>query len=385
MALRQYTNAPATTLAAPCTNLATSITVASITGFPISYPYILILDRGTASEEVVLVTGGSGVNLTVTRGYDSTTAFSHSTGAVVEHGISAIDPREANTHVNATSGVHGATGSVVGTSDTQTLTNKTLGSTNTINGFTASRFMEADSSGKLASGSKTIPSGTVVGTSDTQTLTNKTISADNNTLSGIAASSFVLSDASGNIDGAAAQKAVPAGVVVGTTDTQTLTNKTLTSPIITGPGSVVGAVKATDQGRQVQAGVQDDADLSVTIEAGTWIFDLFLNCTADTTGNDLLANVTATGTVTMMRYGIQGPELAMTSTASTPMKLTMGTFSGDNLTAGLNTAFCTVKISGSVITTTSGTLKLRWGANGGLTTEQVYVIRGSNLIARRVA
>ena len=60
------------------------------------------------------------------------------------------------------------------------------------------------------------------------TLTNKTISADNNTLSGIAASSFVLSNGSGNIDGAAAQKAIPSGVVVGTTDTQTLSAKTLT-------------------------------------------------------------------------------------------------------------------------------------------------------------
>ena len=66
----------------------------------------------------------------------------------------------------------------------------------------------------------------------TATLTNKTISADSNTLSGIAASSFVLSNASGNIDGAAAAKAIPAGVVVGTTDSQTLTNKTLTSPVI---------------------------------------------------------------------------------------------------------------------------------------------------------
>ena len=59
------------------------------------------------------------------------------------------------------------------------------------------------------------------------TLTNKTISADDNTLSGIAASSFVLSNSSGNIDGSAGQKAIPSGVVVGTTDSQTLTNKTI--------------------------------------------------------------------------------------------------------------------------------------------------------------
>lgn len=80
---------------------------------------------------------------------------------------------------------------------------------------------------RSAAGVVTIEGVEVVTLSRSQTLTNKTISVDNNTVSGIAASSFVLSNASGNIDGAAAQKAIPAGVVVGTTDSQTLTNKTI--------------------------------------------------------------------------------------------------------------------------------------------------------------
>lgn len=80
----------------------------------------------------------------------------------------------------------------------------------------------------------TYPGEKAVTTDGTETLTNKTISVDNNTVSGIAASSFVLSNSSGNIDGSAAQKAIPSGTVVGTSDTQTLTNKTLTDPAIIG-------------------------------------------------------------------------------------------------------------------------------------------------------
>lgn len=93
--------------------------------------------------------------------------------------------------------------------------------------------------------------GTLLLDSATQTLTNKTISVDNNTISGIAATSFVLSNASGNINGSAAQKAIPTGVVVGTTDTQTMSNKTLDSAVMNGP-RITGTIHDLNNAEMLQ-------------------------------------------------------------------------------------------------------------------------------------
>jgi hypothetical protein len=132
----------------------TAFIVASVSGFPGSYPYTLIVDPDTSKEEVVTVYAGSGTTLSVYRGEDNTQGVAHSAGAVVRHGVSGRDFRESENHIAARgfdidqvildaadqTHVHGiATGDgvIVGTLKEQTLTRKTL-TTPTINGATIS-------------------------------------------------------------------------------------------------------------------------------------------------------------------------------------------------------------------------------------------------------
>lgn len=122
MALRYYRNGPARQLAFPIASPAdTSMTVDSASGFPTQFPYTAIIEPDTALEEVVDVTAAVGNVLTIDRGVDSTTAFAHASGSTVYHGISARDAREANAHVNSTTGAHGTTGSIVDTDSAQTI------------------------------------------------------------------------------------------------------------------------------------------------------------------------------------------------------------------------------------------------------------------------
>lgn len=128
MAVSRYYSSVAqpTTLTGNISAGATSVGVSSPTGFPTSYPFTAAIDYGTATEELVDVTAASGGTWTVTRGVDGTSAQSHAIGAPVRHVTSARDSADSRAHEAATAAVHGVAGTLVGTSDAQTLANKTL-------------------------------------------------------------------------------------------------------------------------------------------------------------------------------------------------------------------------------------------------------------------
>ena len=115
MAQNRYYSATAqdTTLTSAMTNSATTMVVGSTVGYPSSFPYALAVDYNSSAEELVLVTAVSGYTLTVTRGFNGTTAQAHASGAVVRHVITAQDMTDAGAHIGSgPGGVHGITGSV---------------------------------------------------------------------------------------------------------------------------------------------------------------------------------------------------------------------------------------------------------------------------------
>ena len=162
------------------------------------------------------------------------------------------------------------TSSILTATGTATLTNKSINlANNTITGT----FAEVNTA---------VSDATLVDTAASQTLTNKTISADNNTISGIAASSFVLSNGSGNLDGSASAKAIPTGTVVGSSDTQTLTNKTISGADNTitniSSANVTGAFDNTSSGSKIRFNFANVAAFpSETTYEGMFAYDIAQN------------------------------------------------------------------------------------------------------------
>lgn len=309
MAVSRYYSSVArrTTLTADLSSSATSMSVAAATGFPSLYPYTLIIDQDTVNEEIVTVTNRSGTTLTVTRGADGTAAVAHTAGAQVEHGVSARDFTESRQHEDASEAVHGlgAGSSVVGTTDTQTLTNKTLTSptinTPTVTGGTITGATITDptftgdlkapaaygvefegttadayetrliAAGPTADRTVTLPDATdtLVGRATADTLTNKTVSGatlsgtttNTGTISGGTVSGATISSGSLGTDlDANSQKITGVATPVSGTDAA---NK---SYVDTAVSNVVDAAPgALDTLNELAAALGDDANFSTTV------------------------------------------------------------------------------------------------------------------------
>jgi hypothetical protein len=94
---RQYAGAAVqTTITSSLNASATSIDIASTTGWPSgATAYFVVISPGTTSEEKCLATRASST-LTLTRGQDGTTGQSHSSGATIYPVFTATDADEAN-------------------------------------------------------------------------------------------------------------------------------------------------------------------------------------------------------------------------------------------------------------------------------------------------
>jgi len=278
-----------TKLSSAITDSALTLTVASTTGFPTSYPYTLAIGYDLSNEELVTIISASGTTLTVGttvagganiagRGVDGTNDQAHAAGEPVKHVVSARDMTESQAHIAAEAGAHGVTGSFVGTSDTQTLTNKTI-TGGTVNPTTLQQ--------------NGVPA---VTTTDAQELTNKTLGNTNN----IKAGSTLTNN--GTISG-------------GTISGPTISNLTVTGTLALPTGAITSTM------------ILDDTIVNADINASAAI--------ADTK----LATISTAGKVS---------NSATTATSANTASAIVARDASGNFTAGTVTANLTGNVTGNV-------------------------------------
>lgn len=124
---KSYKGSPVTTSLTALLGVgSTSCTVNSVTGWPTTFPFYVVIEPSTSREEKVRVTGITGTTLTVVRAQDNTIDVEHAAASTVYPVFTAIEADEANQIASAMT----TKGDLI-TTDGSTINRLAVGATNT--------------------------------------------------------------------------------------------------------------------------------------------------------------------------------------------------------------------------------------------------------------